>query len=45
MTEYKRCEECGAVLVKDLKTGSVHCIQCGWSPNEESEVERPEYIG
>ena len=45
MTEYRRCEECGAVLVENLETGSVYCKMCGWSPEKESKEDKINYVG
>lgn len=45
MTQYKKCEVCGALLLKNKLTGEVCCELCGWSPNEESDRDEPIGVG
>lgn len=42
----EECEECGAKLIYDRETKKIYCNLCGWSPEEESDLdETPSYIG
>jgi len=43
--KYETCEQCGAALVENLLTGSIYCKICGWSPQKDSEIKEPGYIG
>ena len=45
MDEYEKCIICGGVIVENMITKSIYCKLCGWSPQTESEQERPGYIG